>query len=207
MWPSVCLSVCLPAWLCLDRYASMHRTTHTHTHTHTHMRARVCNQTLLCFSGSVVIGSVVMEQWYPITHPWGPIVALSGTWVSVTFSGVSYMTDCVVSNGVLGSNRCWCQRGFCWGWCSDGNKAISLNAKIKAKDTNLQTKAKATKPWPRVLCPIFLYNRNGVKDSTLVIRFHTRTHTHTHTKLYCSFSGFCLGLPRWAGTRKVKPGR
>ena len=29
---------------------------------------------------------------------------------------------------------------------------------------------------------------------------HTHTHTHTHT-----FNGPFLGLPRWAGTRKVKP--
>jgi len=36
---------------------------------------------------------------------------------------------------------------------------------------------------------------------------NTHTHTHTHTQsFYCS-SGFCPGLPRWTGTRKVKPGR
>jgi len=31
-------------------------------------------------------------------------------------------------------------------------------------------------------------------------RMHAHTHTHTHGPL-----GFCLGLPRWAVTRKVKP--
>ena len=31
--------------------------------------------------------------------------------------------------------------------------------------------------------------------------FATHTHTHTHTRLTALF----LGLPRWAGTRKVKP--
>jgi len=30
---------------------------------------------------------------------------------------------------------------------------------------------------------------------------HTHTHTHTHTRLMALFPG----LPRWAGTRKVKP--
>jgi len=30
---------------------------------------------------------------------------------------------------------------------------------------------------------------------------NTNTHTHTHTRL----TALCLGLPRWAGTRKVKP--
>ena len=29
----------------------------------------------------------------------------------------------------------------------------------------------------------------------------THTHTHTHTRL----TALCSGLPRWAGTRKVKP--
>ena len=32
-------------------------------------------------------------------------------------------------------------------------------------------------------------------------RIRTRTHTHTHTRL----TALCPGLPRWAGTRKVKP--
>ena len=36
---------------------------------------------------------------------------------------------------------------------------------------------------------------------------YTFTWTHTHTQsFYCS-SGICPGLPGWAGTRKVKPGR
>jgi len=30
-------------------------------------------------------------------------------------------------------------------------------------------------------------------------------HTHTHTQSFYGSSGFCPGLPRWAGTRKVKP--
>jgi len=30
---------------------------------------------------------------------------------------------------------------------------------------------------------------------------HTRTHTQTHTRL----TALCPGLPRWAGTRKLKP--
>ena len=30
---------------------------------------------------------------------------------------------------------------------------------------------------------------------------NTHTHTYTHTRL----TALCLGLPRWAGTRKVKP--
>jgi len=36
---------------------------------------------------------------------------------------------------------------------------------------------------------------------------HTHTHTHTHTQPFYSPLEFCPGLPRWAGTRKVKPGR
>jgi len=36
--------------------------------------------------------------------------------------------------------------------------------------------------------------------------FHLN-YTHTHTQpFYCS-SEICLGLPGWAGTRKVKPAR
>ena len=34
----------------------------------------------------------------------------------------------------------------------------------------------------------------------------TVTHTHITQPFYCS-AGICLGLPGWAGTRKVKPGR
>jgi len=34
----------------------------------------------------------------------------------------------------------------------------------------------------------------------------TYQHTHNTQSFYCS-SGFCPGLPGWAGTRKVKPGR
>jgi len=38
---------------------------------------------------------------------------------------------------------------------------------------------------------------------------HTHTHAHTHARTQPFYSplGFCPGLPRWAGTRKVKPGR
>ena len=35
----------------------------------------------------------------------------------------------------------------------------------------------------------------------ITLHYHTHTHTHTHTRLTALF----LGLPRWAGTRKVKP--
>jgi len=37
-------------------------------------------------------------------------------------------------------------------------------------------------------------------DTRVRARAHTRTHTHTHP-----FNGYFPGLPRWAGTRKVKP--
>ena len=37
-------------------------------------------------------------------------------------------------------------------------------------------------------------------DTLMYIRLHT-IHTHTHTHL----TALCLGLPGWAGTRKVKP--
>jgi len=33
---------------------------------------------------------------------------------------------------------------------------------------------------------------------------HTHTHKHTHTRLTALFPGL-TGLPRWAGTRKIKP--
>jgi len=36
---------------------------------------------------------------------------------------------------------------------------------------------------------------------------HTCTHTHTHTQPFYDHLGFCLDLPGWACTRKVKPGR
>ena len=38
--------------------------------------------------------------------------------------------------------------------------------------------------------------RHHINNSWLI---HTHTHTHTH------LTALCLGLPRWAGTRKVKP--
>jgi len=41
----------------------------------------------------------------------------------------------------------------------------------------------------------------------LLVWYSRGLHTHTDTQpFYCS-SGICPGLPRWAGTRKVKPGR
>ena len=46
------------------------------------------------------------------------------------------------------------------------------------------------------MCPIIndRLSRNSWKTNT-----HTHTHTHTH------LTALCPGLPRWAGTRKVKP--
>ena len=38
-------------------------------------------------------------------------------------------------------------------------------------------------------------------ETTHGLRWATITHTHTHTRL----TALCPGLPRWAGTRKVKP--
>jgi len=35
------------------------------------------------------------------------------------------------------------------------------------------------------------------------VPFSLNTHTHTQP-FYCS-AGICLGLPGWAGTRRVKP--
>jgi len=41
------------------------------------------------------------------------------------------------------------------------------------------------------------------------IYVHARTQacTHTHTQPFYGPLGFCLGVPRWASIRKVKPGR
>jgi len=36
---------------------------------------------------------------------------------------------------------------------------------------------------------------------------HAHAHAHAHTQPFCGPLGFCPGLPGWAGTRKVKPGR
>jgi len=36
------------------------------------------------------------------------------------------------------------------------------------------------------------------------IIFHTSPNTHTHTQPFYGPLGFCLGLPGWAGSRKVK---
>ena len=44
-------------------------------------------------------------------------------------------------------------------------------------------------------------NTNTDTDTHTDTQTHTHTHTHTHTRLTALF----LGLPRWAGTRKVKP--
>ena len=42
---------------------------------------------------------------------------------------------------------------------------------------------------------------NPVRWETMALTLSSHTHTHTHTRLIA----FCPGLPRWAGTRKVKP--
>ena len=43
--------------------------------------------------------------------------------------------------------------------------------------------------------------QSGLTRHLLLGRHVTHTHTHTHTRL----TALCPGLPRWAGTRKVKP--
>jgi len=45
-----------------------------------------------------------------------------------------------------------------------------------------------------------------ISGKNLSQKQHTHTHTHTLTTFY-NLPGFCLGLPKWAGIRKVKPGR
>jgi len=54
--------------------------------------------------------------------------------------------------------------------------------------------------------------RSGLHDWTLweggnYTLAHTHTCTHTHKQPFYGPLGFCPGLPGWAGTRKVKPGR
>jgi len=41
----------------------------------------------------------------------------------------------------------------------------------------------------------------------LARQFKHTTYSHTHTQPFFCSSGICPGLPGWAGTRKVKPGR
>ena len=48
------------------------------------------------------------------------------------------------------------------------------------------------------------YNENVYLRTTLTTGALPRTHTHTHTHTH-PFNGPFPGLPRWAGTRKVKP--
>ena len=52
--------------------------------------------------------------------------------------------------------------------------------------------------------PFLTGNSNFYTENTLLlfITLLTLSHTHTHTH---PFNGPCPGLPRWAGTRKVKP--
>jgi len=40
-----------------------------------------------------------------------------------------------------------------------------------------------------------------------VVHTHMHAHTHTHTQPFYGPLGFCPGIPRWASTRRVKPGR
>ena len=51
---------------------------------------------------------------------------------------------------------------------------------------------------PYLVTRQWVTNTRRVNYST---KRHTHTHTHTHTRLTALFPG----LPRWAGTRKVKP--
>ena len=39
----------------------------------------------------------------------------------------------------------------------------------------------------------------------LSILAHVHTHIHTHTYTHTHLTALCPGLPRWAGTREVKP--
>jgi len=43
-------------------------------------------------------------------------------------------------------------------------------------------------------------------NSVLILTTVT-VHTHTHTQPFYCCCGICPGPPRWAGTRKAKPGR
>ena len=45
------------------------------------------------------------------------------------------------------------------------------------------------------------HQENTKNQQILKTWLNTHTHTHTHTRL----TVLCPGLPRWAGTRKVKP--
>jgi len=73
-------------------------------------------------------------------------------------------------------------------------------------------------------CYITIYSLNGRSLMNLSIMSHDRSGwskgrmwpppltttyitTHTRTQLFYGLLEFCPGLPRWAGNRKVKPGR
>jgi len=65
-----------------------------------------------------------------------------------------------------------------------------------------------------IKCPQHVPNHfQNLINSSVLHNPHTHTgacvhaHTHTHTQPFYGPLGFCTGLPRWAGTRKVKPGR
>jgi len=51
-----------------------------------------------------------------------------------------------------------------------------------------------------VMIVVLMNQHKGTNAPSFSTHTHTRTHAHTHT-----FNGPFLGLPRWAGSRKVKP--
>jgi len=56
--------------------------------------------------------------------------------------------------------------------------------------------------WSQILHTISDHVHTHTRTRT---RTRTHTHTHTHTHAHTRLTALCLGLPRWAGTRKVKP--
>jgi len=48
-------------------------------------------------------------------------------------------------------------------------------------------------------------NRDRARTSLLANNQHNTKYTHTHTHTHTRLTALCPGLPRWAGTRKVKP--
>jgi len=57
----------------------------------------------------------------------------------------------------------------------------------------------------RILCTCYLCPVAVTQSSSMFI--FSSVHDVTHTQLFYGPLGFCLGLPGWAGTWKVKPGR